>query len=98
MARGKNSQWIASLCFQEVPQEHLSSLRKGREEAKAERERQSEELLVSAGGPGAPIQEGSVPPGDFLAVGIRSHRGRRFSLPVGISAPSRRFSHSEVIP
>uniref|UniRef100_A0A8C6N974 Uncharacterized protein n=2 Tax=Melopsittacus undulatus TaxID=13146 RepID=A0A8C6N974_MELUD len=30
---------------EEVPQEHLSSLRKGREEAKAERERQSEELL-----------------------------------------------------
>ncbi|XP_008944811.1 PREDICTED: tripartite motif-containing protein 7-like, partial [Merops nubicus] len=29
----------------EVPQEHLSSLRKGREEAKAEREKQSEELL-----------------------------------------------------
>ncbi|XP_009329440.1 PREDICTED: tripartite motif-containing protein 7-like [Pygoscelis adeliae] len=29
----------------EVPQEHLSSLRKGREEAKAERERQSEDLL-----------------------------------------------------
>uniref|UniRef100_A0A8B9E6T2 B30.2/SPRY domain-containing protein n=1 Tax=Anser cygnoides TaxID=8845 RepID=A0A8B9E6T2_ANSCY len=31
--------------FLEVPQEHLSSLRKGREEAKAERERQSEDLL-----------------------------------------------------
>ncbi|KAM9510458.1 E3 ubiquitin-protein ligase TRIM7-like [Guaruba guarouba] len=30
---------------EEVPQEHLSSLRKGREEAKAERERQSEDLL-----------------------------------------------------
>ncbi|XP_009997771.1 PREDICTED: tripartite motif-containing protein 7-like, partial [Chaetura pelagica] len=29
----------------EVPQEHLSSLRKSREEAKAERERQSQELL-----------------------------------------------------
>uniref|UniRef100_A0A8B9T2Q2 Tripartite motif-containing protein 7 n=1 Tax=Anas platyrhynchos TaxID=8839 RepID=A0A8B9T2Q2_ANAPL len=34
-----------SSSFQEVPQEHLSSLRKGREEAKAERERQSEDLL-----------------------------------------------------
>ncbi|NXY37760.1 TRI39 ligase, partial [Pomatorhinus ruficollis] len=35
----------ASEEYKEVPQEHLSSLRKGREEAKAERERQSEELL-----------------------------------------------------
>ncbi|NXA43879.1 TRI39 ligase, partial [Eudromia elegans] len=31
--------------YKEVPQEHLSSLRKSREETKAERERQSEELL-----------------------------------------------------
>ncbi|NXD60091.1 TRI39 ligase, partial [Corvus moneduloides] len=35
----------AAHAAEEVPQEHLSSLRKGREEAKAERERQSEELL-----------------------------------------------------
>ncbi|NXH64873.1 TRI27 protein, partial [Rhabdornis inornatus] len=35
----------AAHAAEEVPQEHLSSLKKGREEAKAERERQSEELL-----------------------------------------------------
>ncbi|XP_066196667.1 E3 ubiquitin-protein ligase TRIM7-like [Sylvia atricapilla] len=35
----------AAHAAEEVPQEHLSSLRKGHEEAKAERERQSEELL-----------------------------------------------------
>ncbi|XP_021269149.1 tripartite motif-containing protein 7-like isoform X2 [Numida meleagris] len=35
----------AAHAAEEVPQEHLSSLRKGREEAKAERERQSEDLL-----------------------------------------------------
>ncbi|XP_027526129.1 E3 ubiquitin-protein ligase TRIM7-like, partial [Neopelma chrysocephalum] len=38
----------AAHAAEEVPQEHLSSLRKGREEAKAERERQSEELLKQA--------------------------------------------------
>lgn len=70
-----------------MPQEHLSSLRKGREEAKAERERQSEELLVSAGGPGAPILQGSGLPGGFLAVGIRSHLRGGFPFPVGIPAP-----------
>lgn len=78
IAHEKNSQWITSFCFQEVPQEHLSSLRKGREEAKAERERQSEELLVSSGGVLEPpnLGEGSVLPGHFLAVGICSHLGR----------------------
>ncbi|NXF60888.1 TRIM4 ligase, partial [Ciccaba nigrolineata] len=35
----------AAHAAEEVPQEHLSSLKKGREEAKAERERQSEDLL-----------------------------------------------------
>ncbi|NXX99422.1 TRI27 protein, partial [Centropus bengalensis] len=35
----------AAHAAEEVPQEHLNSLRKGREEAKAERERQSQELL-----------------------------------------------------
>ncbi|KAM7079763.1 LOW QUALITY PROTEIN: E3 ubiquitin-protein ligase TRIM7-like [Ciconia maguari] len=51
LSRGANRTHNCAACeeaahaAEEVPQEHLSSLRKGREEAKAERERQSEDLL-----------------------------------------------------